>query len=148
MRLSSFDTYLISILLHLAYHFNLLTLCSDLLFSADRNHKPSVLLERGTHHSRDPKAKKSKKDYFFFVVVVVVVVVVTAFLLVSTIFMVVSVGGGGGGVAGAVAGGGAVVVSVVALSDFFEHEDIPPTNATNAPSTMSLRSLMAIYLLV
>ncbi len=57
-------------------------------------------------------------------------------------------GGGGGGVAGAVAGAGAVVESILALSDFFEHEDIPPTNATNAPSTMSLRSLMAIYLLV
>ena len=56
-------------------------------------------------------------------------------------------GGGGGGVAGAVAGG-AVVVSVVAFCEFFEHEDMPPINAAKAPSTMSLRSLMAIYLLV
>jgi hypothetical protein len=44
--------------------------------------------------------------------------------------------------------GGAVVVSVVVLSVFFEQEEMPPTKAANAPSTMSLRSLMAIYLLV
>jgi hypothetical protein len=99
-------------------------------------------------------AKKSKKVYFnyffiFSVVVVVDVVVelVLTFLLVSPIFMDVSGGGGGAGV-GAGAAGAVVVESILALSDFFEHEDIPPTNATNAPSTMSLRSLMAIYLLV
>jgi hypothetical protein len=66
-----------------------------------------------------------------------------------SIFLDVSAGGGGGGAgAGAGAAGAVVVESILALSDFFEHEDIPPTNATNAPSTMSLRSLMAIYLLV
>jgi hypothetical protein len=99
--------------------------------------------------------KKLTKGYFvsFFIVffsVVVVVVVVIAFLL-ESIILLESIGGGGGG-GGGVAGAVVVVVeaveSMVALSDFFEHEDIPPTNATNAPSTMSLRSLMAIYLLV
>jgi hypothetical protein len=99
------------------------------------------------------EAKKSKKCYFnyFFifsvVVVVDVVVEVLTFLLVSPIFMDVSAGGGGAGV-GAGAAGAVVVESILALSDFFEHEDIPPTNNANAPSTMSLRSLMAIYLLV
>jgi len=62
------------------------------------------------------------------------------------------IGGGGGG-----GGGVAVVVvvvvvveveSVVVVSDFLEQDDIPPANATKAPSTMSLRSLMAIFLLV
>ena len=38
-----------------------------------------------------------------------------------------------------------VVVSVVVLSDFLEQDEIPPTNTTKAPSTMSLRSLMAIF---
>jgi hypothetical protein len=97
--------------------------------------------------------KGRTKGYFvsFFTVFfsVVVVVVVIAFLL-ESIILLESIGGGGGG-GGGVAGAVVVVVdveSIVELSDFFEHEDIPPTNATNAPSTMSLRSLMAIYLLV
>ncbi len=65
-----------------------------------------------------------------------------------SIFLDVSGGGGGGAGVGAGAAGAVVVESILALSDFFEHEDIPPTNNANAPSTMSLRSLMAIYLLV
>lgn len=65
------------------------------------------------------------------VVVVVVVVVVS----------VVGAGGGGGGVVVVVV---VVVVSVVDASSWLPpHEDKPAT-ATNAPSTIKLRSLMAI----
>jgi hypothetical protein len=71
----------------------------------------------------------------------------------ESIILAESIAGGGGGGGG---GGGVVVVvvvvvdveSVVVVSDFLEHDETPPTNATKAPSTMSLRSLMAIFLLV
>lgn len=53
-------------------------------------------------------------------------------------------GGGGGGAVVVVAGGVIALLSVMFVSVFFEQDIMPPVNATNAPSTMSLRSLMAI----
>jgi fatty acid desaturase len=74
--------------------------------------------------------RRETQDYIFVVVSVIAVV------------SVVGAGGGGGGVVVVVV---VDVVSVIVASSFcLPQDDMPPTKATSAPSTIKLRSLMAI----